>query len=180
MTKTNKDVFLARLMRERDKFELLINRIGFTRRLTIPGVSGKWSIKDLLAHVLVYEQFMADRMYEIQHGEPYVPSRTQNALDAFLDQYGYPDFGSPLLDEETPLEWVVEKYRTVSLEDIVTQELNAFASIVASLEKMTEEMIGKHNLYERIANNTYKRYREHSRDIHSWLVVNAPNHGNSQ
>jgi hypothetical protein len=180
MTKTNKDVFLARLLRERDKFEVLINRIGFIGRLTLPGVTGKWSIKDLLAHVLVYEQYMADRMYEIQNDETYVPSRTQNALDAFLDQFGYPDFGSPLLDNETPLEWVVEKYRTVSLEDIVTQELNAFASIFASLEKMTEETIGKHNLYERIANNTYLRYREHSRDIRSWLVVNAPNHGNSQ
>ena len=180
MTTNNKDIFLARLMRERDKFELLINRIGFTRRLTLPGVLGKWSVKDLLAHVLVYEQFIADRMYEIQQGEPYVPSRTQNALDAFLEQFGYPDFGSPLLDDDTPLEWVVEKYRSVSLEDVVTQELNAFASIIASLEKMSEEMIGTHNLYERIANNTYKRYREHSRDIRSWLVVNAPNHGNPQ
>ena len=180
MARTNKDIFLARVLRERDKFELLINRVGFTRRLTLPGVFGKLSIKDLLAHILVFEQYMADRMYEIQQGEPYVPSRTRNALDAFLDQFGYPDLGSPLLDEETPMEWVVEKYRTVSLEDIVTQELNAFASIVASLEKMNEETIGRHNLYERIANNTYKRYREHSRDIRSWLVVNAPNHGNSQ
>jgi hypothetical protein len=180
MTKNNKDIFLARLLRERDKFELLINRIGFTRRLTLPGVLGKWSIKDLLAHLLVYEQYMADRIYEIQQGEPYVPSRTQNALDAFLDQFGYPDLGSPLLEDDAHLDWVVEKYRSVSMEDLITQELNAFASIVASLEKMTEETIGKHNLYERIANSTYKRYREHSRDIHSWLVVNAPNHGNSQ
>ncbi len=180
MAKTNKDVFLARLMRERDKFELLINQIGFTRRLTLPGVQGKWSIKDLLSHVLVYEQYVADRMVEIQQGEPYVPSRTQNALDAFLDQYGYPDFGSPLLDDDSHLEWVVEKYRKVSLEDVITQELNAFASIVASLEKMTEEAIDKYNLYERIANNTYKRYRQHSRDIHTWLLVNAPNHGDSE
>ena len=43
--------------------------------------------------------------------------------------------------------------------------MNAFASIVDSLEKMTEETIGKHKLYESIANNTYKRYREVSRDI---------------
>ena len=180
MTRNNKDIFLARLMRERDKFELLINRIGFTRRLTLPGVLGKWSIKDLLAHVLVYEQFMADRMYEIQQGETYVPSRTQNALEAFIDQFGYPDLGSPLLDSDTSLEWVVEKYRRVSLEDIITQELNAFASIMVSLERMTEETIDKHNLYERIASNTYKLYREHSRNIRSWLVVNAPNHGNPQ
>ena len=163
MEKTNKDLFLARLLRERDRFELLINRIGFVRKLTLPGVLGKWSIKDLLAHVLIYEQYIADRMQEIQNGEMYFPCRTQNALDAFLDQHGYPDLGSPLLEVEAPMEWVVEKYRCVSIEDIVIQELNAFASIVTSLEKMSETMIGQHNLYERIANNTFKHYREHSR-----------------
>lgn len=179
MIKINKDIFLARLMRERDKFELLINRIGFTRQLTMPGVLGKWSIKDILAHLLVYEQYIADRLEEILHGEPYVPCKTQNALDAFLDQYGYPDLGSPLLDDEAPNSWIIEKYRSVPLEDVVTQEVHAFTSIVVSLEKMTEETIGTHNLYERVANNTYKHYREHIRDIRKWLVANAANSRNT-
>ena len=56
-------------MRERDKFELLLNRVGYTRRMTLKGVSGKWSIKDILAHVFAYEQYIADRMNEILHGE---------------------------------------------------------------------------------------------------------------
>jgi hypothetical protein len=179
MAYTNKDVFLARLMRERDKFELLVNRIGFTRQLTLPGVLGKWSIKDLLAHILSYEQYIADRMEEILHDEPYFPSRTQNALDAFLDQFGYPDFGSPLLEDDGPNAWIVEKYRNVSLEDIVSQEVQVFASIVACLQRLPEETINTHNLYERIANNTYKHYREHIRDIQKWLVANAANSKNS-
>ena len=41
MAKTQKEIFLARLMHERDKFELLLNRIGYTRRMTLNGVSGK-------------------------------------------------------------------------------------------------------------------------------------------
>jgi hypothetical protein len=179
MSHTNKDVFLARLMRERDKFELLINRIGFTRRLTLPGVLGKWSIKDILAHLLAYELYMADRLEEILHGETYLPCKTQNALDAFLDEYGYPDFGSPLLDDDSPNAWIIEKYRSVSLEEIVTQEIHAFTSIVASIEKMPEEMLGSHNLYERVANNTYKHYREHIGDIRKWLVANASNSKNT-
>jgi hypothetical protein len=179
MTKTTKDVFLARLMRERDKMELLVNRLGFTRQITMPGVLGKWSIKDMLAHLLAGEQYIADRMAEILHGEVYVPCKTQTALDAFLDQFGYPDFGSPLLDDDAPNEWVVEKYKNVSLEDVVTQELNAFTSIVSFLEKLTEDAIDQHNLYERIANHTYKRYREHIRDIKRWLAVNAANSKNS-
>jgi hypothetical protein len=174
-----KKLFISRLLRERDKFELLVNRVGFARRLTLKGVVGKWSVKDILAHILTYEQFMADRMEELSRGEVYVPSKTQNALDEFLEEYGYPDFGSPLLDVDGPNEWVVEKYRNVSLEDIIIQELNAFASIVSLLDSMSETTIEQHNLYDRIANNTYKHYREHSRDIRRWLAVNAANSKNS-
>jgi hypothetical protein len=179
MSKNNKDVFITRLMRDRDKFEILVNRIGFTRQLAMPGVLGKWSIKDMLAHLLSCEQYIADRLEEILHNEPYIPCKTQTALDAFLDQFGYPDLGSPLLDEDAPKEWVVEKYKNVSLEEIVTQELNAFTSIIASLEKLREDVIDSHNLYERIANNTYKQYREHIRNIKKWLALNAANAKNS-
>ena len=175
MTRTNKDVFLARLMRERDKFELLINRIGFTRQLTLPGVLGKWSIKDILAHVLAYEQYIADRINEILHGEHYTPCKTQTALDAFLDEFGYPDFGSPLLDDDVPNAWVVEKYQNVSLEDVVSQEIQAFSSVISTLEKISDELISQHNLFERVANNTYRHYREHVRDIKNWLKYNAVN-----
>jgi len=171
--KTQKQIFLTRILRERDKFELLLNRVGYARRMTLKGVLGKWSVKDLLAHILAYEQYMADRLGEILQGEEYVPSRTQSALEAFLDEYGYPDFGSPLLEQDGPTEWVIEKYRNVSLEDVISQELQAFAAIMASLEKMNEEMMNRHQLYERVANNTYHLYREHIADIKRWLRSNT-------
>ena len=167
--------FITRLLHERDKFELLLNRVGFTRRMTIKGASGKWSIKDILAHILAYEQYIADRMDEILQGEPYIPSRTQTALDAFLDEFGYPDFGSPLLDDESPNTWIVEKYKNVSLEDLVAQEIQAFASIIAALEAMPEKLIHQHDLYERVARHTYQHYRGHTADIKRWMRSGAPN-----
>jgi hypothetical protein len=175
MPKIQKEIFLARLMHERDKFELLLNRVGYTRRMTLKGVSGKWSVKDMLAHILAYEQYMADRLHEILHGEEYVPCRTQNALDAFLDEFGYPDFGSSLLDDDGPNEWIAEKYKNVSLDDVVIQEIQAFAAIVASLEKMPEDLMTRHNLYDRIANNTFWHYREHAAEIKRWLRSNTYN-----
>jgi hypothetical protein len=169
MLKTHKAVYLARLMLERDKFELLLNRVGYARRMTLKGVAGKWSIKDVLAYIWAYEQYHADRMQEILYDQPYVPCRTQTALEAFLDEFGYPDFGSPLLDEETPREWVMEKYRNVSLDDLVAQEIQAFSSIVAALEAMPEHLIHRHNLYNRSIQHTYERYREHTHGIKRWL-----------
>jgi len=171
----NKKQFATKLLNERDKFELLLNRVGYTRRMTLNGVSGKWSIKDILAHILAYEQYIADRMNEIARGERYTPCKTQTALDAFLDEFGYPDFGSPLLDDDAPNAWVVEKYRNVSLEDVVSQEIQAFSSVISTLEKIPEGLINQHNLFERVANNTYKHYREHIGDIKDWLNYNAVN-----
>lgn len=172
---TAKKLLIEKLLRERDKFELLLNRVGFTRRMTMKGVSGKWSIKDVLAHILSYEQFMADRMHEILHHEVYIPSDTQKALDIFSEAFGYPDFDSPLLDDDVPNAWVVDKYKNVSLDDVVTQELQAFASIISALEKMSDETISKHDLSERIADHTFKHYRDHIKDIRAWLKTNAVN-----
>lgn len=169
----SKKQFMAKLLHERDKFEFLLNRVGFTRRMTIKGVSGKWSIKDILAHILAYEQYIADRMNEIVHGEAYTPCKTQTALDAFLDEFGYPDFGSPLLDDDMPNSWIVEKYENVSLEDVVAQENHAFVSIISSLESLPEKLISQHNLYERVASNTYQHYREHLADIKRWMRSNT-------
>jgi len=169
----SKKQFITRLLNERDKFELLLNRVGFTRRMTIKGVSGKWSIKDILAHILAYEQYIADRMQEILLDEPYTPCKTQTALDAFLDEFGYPDFGSPLLDDHGPNTWVVERYKNVPLEDVVAQETNAFSSIVSALENIPENLLTQHNLFERVANNTYHHYREHIADIKRWVEANA-------
>lgn len=171
----SKKQFITRLLHERDKFELLLNGVGFTRRMTIKGVSGKWSIKDILAHILAHEQYVADRMNEIMHAEPYTPCKTPTALDAFLDEFGYPDFGSPLLDGDAPNAWIVERYANVSLEDVVAQENQAFSSIIAALESMPEKLIKQHNLFERVAKNTYQHYREHITDIKRWLRSRAVN-----
>jgi len=160
-------------MHERDKFELLLNCVGYTRRMALKGVAGKWSIKDILSHVWAYEQFLADRMHEILYDQPYTPSKTHTALDAFLDEFGYPDFGSPLLDDESPVEWVIEKYTNVSLDDVIAQELQAFSSIISALEKMPEETIHRHNIYNRIAKHTYEHYRGHTHAIKRWLKVNG-------
>lgn len=173
MERINKNVFVARLLQERDKFELLLNRVGYARRMTLKGVAGKWSIKDILAHIWAYEQFIADRMHEILYNQPYTPCKTQTALDAFLDEYGYPDFGSPLLDFDSPREWIMERYTNVSLEDVVAQELQAFSSIVSAFEQMPIDIITQHNIQNRVVKHTYEHYRKHIREIKRWFTING-------
>jgi len=162
--------FINHLLTERDKFERLLNQLGFSRMTTMSGVAGQWSVKDIIAHIMSYEQYTADRIAEIVHGESYTPAATHESLDAFLEKFGYPDFGSPLLDDHGPNAWIVEKYRNIPLEEIVAHEIQAFSAIVSGVEALTETQMDQHKLFERITHNTYEHYREHSRDIERWLA----------
>jgi hypothetical protein len=165
----NKITFLPRLQRERDKFEMLLNQVGFTRRMTMKGVSGSLSIKDLLADILTREEFIADRLSELLHGEIYSPCTSHNALDNFQEKFGYPDYESPLLEKDNRNHIVTYKHKNIGVDDIVEQELAAYDNIISALEKLTKEQCLDNDLFHRIAEHTYKPYRRASLEINRWL-----------
>ena len=165
----NKITFLPRLQRERDKFELLLNQVGFTRQMTMKGVSGRLSIKDLLADILAREQFIADRLNEILHGDVYSPCVSHSALNDFQKTYGYPDYESSLLEKENRNHIVTYKHKNIGVDDIVEQELAAYENIISALEKLTHNQCLDHDLFHRIAEHTYKQYRRTSLEINRWL-----------
>ncbi len=66
-----------------------------------------------------------------------------------------------------------ERFKNVPLEEIVAQEIQSFALIVSSLESMNDDLLKRHNLLNRIADNTFHHYHEHMRDIKRWLKVNS-------
>jgi len=156
-------------MLERDKFENLLNRVGFTRQMTMKGVSGSLSIKDMLADILTREQFIADRLSEILHGDTYSPCTSHTALENFHAKYGYPDYESPLLEKEKRNHLVTHKHKNIGVDDIVEQELAAYTNIIASLQRLTHEQCLDHDLFHRIAEHTYKPYRRTSIEINRWL-----------
>jgi hypothetical protein len=165
----NKLLFSERLQRERDKFELLLNQVGFSRQMTLRGISGRLSVKDLLADILTREQFIADRMNEIIHGEPYSPSMSYTALEIFHNENGYPDYESLLLEKEKPNHLVTYKHKNIGVDDIVEQELAAYENIISMLAKLTPGQCLDHDLFHRIPEHTYKPYRRTSVEIRSWL-----------
>lgn len=165
----DKSILLERLQHERDKFELLLNRVGFARQLTMKGVLGGLTIKDLLADVLSREQFISDRLTEILHGDGYSPCTSYTALENFQKEYGYPDYESPLFEKEKPDPLVMYKYKNIALDEIIAQELTAYSNIISTLQKLTHNQCLDHDLFHRIAQQTYKPYRRASVEINHWL-----------
>jgi hypothetical protein len=159
-----KSQLLARLQNEREDWEHILNYVGSVR-LGIGGVSGHWSARDVVAHIMAREQYLADRLHEIQQGESLPACQTQDELDTFLEEFGYPDFESPLLPENQANEWVVVKYRNVPFKDLVILEIHAYESIYESLLSLSEEQLNENGFIQRIGRFTYKHYRHHAADI---------------
>ena len=156
--------FLTRLQNERQDWELLINFVA-SSRMGIGCVAGTWAVRDILAHMVAQEQYIADRLAEIARGETFSICQTQDELDTFLEEFGYPDFESPLLQPDIANEWVVNKYKSISNADLVAQEINAFDTIIESLSALSEEQLGEHDLFRQVAHYTYEHYNEHAADI---------------
>lgn len=165
----NKTSFLERLQNERDHFELLLNRVGFSRQLTMKGVVDGLSIKDLLADILLHEYYIADRLSEILHGETYSPSTSHSAFDKFEEDFGYPDYESPLYKKDAIRNSNNEKYNNIALDEIVAEELALYSNITTSLHKLTNNQCLDHDLFHRVALFTYKPYRHVSLAITNWL-----------
>jgi hypothetical protein len=156
--------FLTRLQDERQNWELLINYVA-SSRMGIGCVAGTWAVRDILAHIVAQEQYLADRLAEIARGETFSVCRTQDELDTFLDEFGYPDFESPLLKQDIANDWVVNKYKSVANSDLVELELQAFSAIWEHIHSLTDKQLNEEKLYERIAHYTYEHYNEHATDI---------------
>ena len=126
-------------------------------------------MKDLLADILTREQFISDRLNEIVHGVPYSPSISHGALDRFHEEYGFPDYESPLQEKESPDHLVIYKHRNIGLDEIISEELAAYSNILAALEKLTGDECLDHDLFHRIAQHTYRPYRRIGVEIRRWL-----------
>lgn len=159
-----KSQFLLRLANAREDWEHALNYVG-SIRLGIGGVSGHWSARDVLAHILSREQYMADRLHEIQQGETLPPCKTQEELDTFYADFGYPDYESSLLNEAEANERAVRQLKNTPFIELIELELRVYDTIYESIKALSEEQLNEKNLFKRIARYTTEHYRHHAADI---------------
>lgn len=159
-----KSQFLVRMANAREDWEHTLNFVG-SIRLGIGGVSGHWSARDVLAHILSREQYIADRLHEIQQGETLPPCKTLEELETFQDDFGYPDYESPLLTEAVANETAVLKLKFMPFAELVELELRVYDSVYEIVKTLSEEQLNENKLMQRIARYTIEQYRHHAADI---------------
>ena len=134
-------------------------------QLTRPGVIGEWSVKDIVAHIVVHEQRMIQWAGERLRGE--MPRAPQ--------PYDMPEDELAVVNER-----IYRENRDRSLQDVLHDLDQAHAEAMALVDAAAEEDLmdphrfqlkGGEPLREAIAANTFQHYEEHSRDIRAWQVA---------
>jgi hypothetical protein len=161
-----KDDLLVTMRTERAEWEALLAKADETRMIQ-PGAVGEWSLKDIIAHVTAYEQGLVRWLEGASLGEVVV----------FPDDLDHPD-----LDHRNALIFAQNQHRLLA--DIEEESQRVFRQLLALVEGLsgmqlldadrTEWFVRprwheKRPLWQCIADDSYRHYRQHVRGIRSWL-----------
>ncbi len=127
-----------------------------------PGVIGEWSVKDIVAHIVVHEQRMLAWMTERWRGEiPHAPQ-----------PYAMPDNELDQLNEQ-----IFRENRDRALLDILNGLDKTHVDILAFVAATDEQDLidpqrfhlqDGEPLWEAVAANTCDHYAQHGADIRQW------------
>jgi hypothetical protein len=141
---------LGLIRKERKALEKQIATLSL-EQMTDPGVLGEWSVKDVLAHLVEWEQMFLGWYRAGQDGEvPHTPAE------------GYKWNQLPALNQ-----MIYERYQGCSLEEVSGLFESSFREIFHTVEGMTEDELfqsscyawtNKHALVGWIESNTSSHY----------------------
>ena len=122
--------------------------------LTEPGVTGNWSVKDIIAHVTWWEEEALKHLpLVIKGGRPPRYSAKYGGIDAF----------NALM---------TELKRNLSLCDVLRQQDKTHRRLIAYIRSLPEEQfMSETRVRRRLRLDTYNHYPKHAQAIRAWRVA---------
>jgi uncharacterized damage-inducible protein DinB len=151
-----KEQLIAAVQTEHVRWETALRQIDKTQ-MTQPGVSGNWTIKDLIAHVTWHEREMVGVVGEMA----LVGSEWWNLST----------------DERNAA--IYEAHKERPLDDVLTEAKEVHHQLLDALQTLSDEaLVDPHHFrhmpdewipWQIIADNTFDHYRQHLPDIQTWV-----------
>jgi uncharacterized protein (TIGR03083 family) len=128
-------------------------------QMTTPSVNGPWSVKDNLAHLTVWQNYLLDQ------------------IQGILTNQKPPDFMPGLSTEDEINERVYNENKDRPLADVVAAFRASYQLVLAAVQSLSEEALNAPSpwstagnlIWPFIAGNTYDHYEEHGGIIQRWL-----------
>jgi len=127
-----------------------------TEQLIQPGVTGDWSVKDILAHVTTWEEESLKHLPHILQGiQPPRYSVLYGGIDAFNAQ-------------------MTEQKRSLPLSEVLRQLDETHHQLLDYLQTVPEEQFTTETRFRRrLRLDTYSHYPIHTQSIREWREQNA-------
>jgi len=124
------------------------------QQLLIPGVTGQWSVRDIIAHVTWWEEEALKHLPLVREGgRPPRYSVTYGGIDAF----------NALMTEQR---------RSLSLREVLDQHAEVHRRLVAYVERAPEELFTRETRFRRrLRLDTYGHYPKHAQAIRAWRAT---------
>ena len=150
-----------------DEWDALASRVSQERR-TEPGLAGQWTYKDVVAHLMAYERFVAAQIRAMVMGREPTP------MEAFGTQE--PPSFAPGMTEDDQNAMIYELYRSRTPEAIEQEARQVRKELVDAVRALPEDRLnepsawtGTTTVSERIAAETYRHREEHTATLRDWL-----------
>jgi hypothetical protein len=137
------------------------------KSITVPGVEGEWSIKDILAHLAAWEARLTVWLEAALRGERAArpePGLTWDAMDALNEQ-------TYRANRDLPLTAVLRQAREIHVRLLQTVQACLGQLSPADFERAPDGDGDEAPLKFQIAANTYEHYEEHVANIQAWLAA---------
>jgi hypothetical protein len=126
-------------------------------QLTEPGVTGHWSVKDIIAHVTWWEEEALKHLPLIlTGGRPPRYSTEYGGIDAFNAQ-------------------MTEQTQGLSLSDVLRQQEETHRRLIEYIQLAPEELFTRETRFRRrLRLDTYSHYPKHAKAVREWRERHSP------
>jgi len=153
----DKTTFMNTLQETRAQWEELLAQVE-EERMQRPGATGKWSVKDVIAHVMDGER----ELVQIMHTHVVTGSELWNLSD----------------DERNEI--VYQQNRERPLHEIMSEEQQAYANLLAAAQTLSDDDLNDPHHFQQMpeewvpwrifAGNSFKHYQDHMPALRAWVT----------
>lgn len=159
---TRKQMLLDDLNSSRAEWDALVAEL-LERKMAEKPVMGKWTLKDVAAHLTFWETRPVKWFEAAERGKEPDPSPLGKDLS-----------------EDDENEWIYQQNYRRSLDDVFTESREVHEALVKAVRAMPDQdlterkhtWLGDNSLAAAMPGNTYEHYREHVNIIRAWLDQN--------
>ena len=157
----NKSELLQWLQEEYQRWEALLEQIDPTH-MDQPGVSGHWSMKDIVAHLTGWQPWLISRIQAAQRGEvePLPPWPAEMQTDDDINA------------------WIYESYHKSSVQEVLDETYQVHQQLLAVIESLPDDVRIEEEWHlvwlgdQRFpAGEFFDHFRDdHAPDVRAWLA----------